>query len=475
MKRISCIIVSLSLALSLALPAAAAEVTFADVPRDHWAYDYIQEMNRKGVVTGMGGGLFEPEGPVSTAQFAVMLTAAFCPETVNTDVPIGTPWWMPYLEAARAAGYLTDTTASWDYFQTGAWNEKTVTDPMTRYDMAMAMWNTVMAEDMALPTDRQREAAQRAIGDFGAIPEDYESAVVAMYALGLLSGVNDKGDFGGAGTMTRAQSCVVMRGLLNWSASGQGEGTSQEPAPEKAQQPEETQEPEKSQQPEETQEPEETQQPEKTQEPEKSQQPEETQEPEKSQQPEKTQEPEETQQPEEAQEPEQPAQPEEKPEDAQKPQETQQPTQPEQTETTAPADDGEADSGVDVAAWEQEVFNLVNQIREENGLPPFVYNGTLAETARAHSQDMVDRNFFNHNNPDGQSPFDRMKANGIRYSMAAENIAAGYPSPEAVVEGWMNSEGHRANILGGCKELGVGLALGGSYGYYWTQCFATVR
>ena len=433
MKRISCIVVSLSLALSLALPAAAAEVTFADVPRDHWAYDYIQEMNRKGVVTGMGGGLFEPEGPVSTAQFAVMLTAAFCPETVNTDVPIGTPWWMPYLEAARAAGYLTDTTASWDYFQTGAWNEKTVTDPMTRYDMAMAMWNTVMAEDMVLPTDRQREAAQRAIGDFGAIPEDYESAVVAMYALGLLSGVNDKGDFGGAGTMTRAQSCVVMRGLLNWSASGQGEGTSQEPAPEKAQQPEETQ------------------------------------------QPEKAQEPEETQQPEKAQEPEQPAQPEEKPEDAQKPQETQQPTQPEQTETTAPADDGEADSGVDVAAWEQEVFDLVNQIREENGLPPFVYNGTLAETARAHSQDMVDRNFFNHNNPDGQSPFDRMKANGIRYSMAAENIAAGYPSPEAVVEGWMNSEGHRANILGGCKELGVGLALGGSYGYYWTQCFATVR
>ena len=439
MKRISCIVVSLSLALSLALPAAAAEVTFADVPRDHWAYDYIQEMNRKGVVTGMGGGLFEPEGPVSTAQFAVMLTAAFCPETVNTDVPIGTPWWMPYLEAARAAGYLTDTTASWDYFQTGAWNEKTVTDPMTRYDMAMAMWNTVMAEDMVLPTDRQREAAQRAIGDFGAIPEDYESAVVAMYALGLLSGVNDKGDFGGAGTMTRAQSCVVMRGLLNWSASGQGEGTSQEPAPEKAQQPEKTQEPEKSQQPE------------------------------------KVQEPEETQQPEEAQEPEQPAQPEEKPEDAQKPQETQQPTQPEQTETTAPADDGEADSGVDVAAWEQEVFDLVNQIREENGLPPFVYNGTLAETARAHSQDMIDRNFFDHYNPDGQSPFERMTANGIRYSMAAENIAVGYPSPEAVVEGWMNSEGHRANILGSCKELGVGLALGGSYGYYWTQCFATVR
>ena len=94
---------------------------------------------------------------------------------------------------------------------------------------------------------------------------------------------------------------------------------------------------------------------------------------------------------------------------------------------------------------------------------------------RAHSQDMIDRNFFDHTNPDGKSPFDRMRDNGLSYSMAAENIAVGYPSPEAVVEGWMNSEGHRANILGGCKELGVGLALGGSYGSYWTQCFATVR
>ena len=128
-----------------------------------------------------------------------------------------------------------------------------------------------------------------------------------------------------------------------------------------------------------------------------------------------------------------------------------------------------------MAAYEQEVFDLVNQIRAENGLEPFVYNETLAETARAHSQDMIDRNFFDHYNPDGKSPFDRMEANGIRYSMAAENIAAGYPSPEEVVEGWMNSDGHRANILGGCEELGVGLALGGSYGYYWTQCFATVR
>ena len=144
-------------------------------------------------------------------------------------------------------------------------------------------------------------------------------------------------------------------------------------------------------------------------------------------------------------------------------------------EEETPAEDAGSEPADTVAAYEQEVFDLVNQIREENGLEPFVYNEILAETARAHSQDMIDRNFFDHTNPDGKSPFDRMRDNGLSYSMAAENIAVGYPSPEAVVEGWMNSEGHRANILGDCEELGVGLALGGHYGYYWTQCFATVR
>ena len=81
-------------------------------------------------------------------------------------------------------------------------------------------------------------------------------------------------------------------------------------------------------------------------------------------------------------------------------------------EGETPAEDTGSEPADTVAAYEQEVFNLVNQIRAENGLEPFVYNETLAETARAHSQDMIDRNFFDHYNPDGKSPFDRMEANG---------------------------------------------------------------
>lgn len=418
MKRLSACALSLALSVSMILPAGAAGAAFTDVPQDHWANPYVEAMTQKGVVTGVGNGRFNPDGNLSTAEFAVMLTQAFCPKEV-ADPEEGAAWWEPYLNAAWEAGYLTDTTAGFSYAD-GSWDADVVTAPMTRYDMAQAMNNTVVAEKMTLPTDEQREAAQAAIGDFDSIPEDYESAVVAMYALGYLSGVNANGDFGGESTMTRAQSCVVMSKLLGTevettpeapdegTAGGTGDTTP-------------------------------------------------------------------------AEEPETPA------EDAGTGTETpEKPETPDEgtaggtagstpVEEETPAEDTGSESADTVAAYEQEVFDLVNQIREENGLEPFVYNETLAETARAHSQDMIDRNFFDHTNPDGKSPFDRMRDNGLSYSMAAENIAVGYPSPEAVVEGWMNSQGHRANILGGCEELGVGLALGGSYGYYWTQCFATVR
>ena len=381
MKRLSACALSLALSVSMILPAGAAGATFSDVPQGHWAYDSVERMVQEGVMEGVGGGRFAPDEWLSTAEFSVMLTQAFCPEKISSGE--GRDWWERYVNAAREAGYLTDTTAGWSYTD-GTWDADVVEAPMNRYDMAQAMWNTVVAEGLTTPTGEQREAAQRAIGDFAAIPEDYESAVVAMYALGCLAGVNENGDFGGQGNMTRAQASVVMDRMLGLeveetASQTPDEGTAGGTAG----------------------------------------------------------------------------------------------TTPVEEET--PAEDTGSEPADTVAAYEQEVFDLVNQIREENGLEPFVYNETLAETARAHSQDMIDRNFFDHYNPDGKSPFDRMEANGIRYSMAAENIAAGYPSPEAVVEGWMNSDGHRANILGGCEELGVGLALGGSYGYYWTQCFATVR
>ncbi len=127
-------------------------------------------------------------------------------------------------------------------------------------------------------------------------------------------------------------------------------------------------------------------------------------------------------------------------------------------------------------ALEHKILELTNEERKKHGLKPLIWNEQLAQIARAHSKDMAKRGFFSHDNPDGQTPFDRIKADGIKYWVAAENIAAGQASPEKAIEEWMNSEGHRKNILNpDLQELGVGLARGGKYGIYWTQNFAALR
>lgn len=126
-------------------------------------------------------------------------------------------------------------------------------------------------------------------------------------------------------------------------------------------------------------------------------------------------------------------------------------------------------------SFERQIFDLVNAIRARNGLSAYLWDDIAANTARKHSLDMSDKNYFNHTNLDGKSPFDRMKAEGINYSMASENIAAGYSNAIEAHEAWMNSLGHRNNILGNCSRLGVGVSFGGSYGSYFTENFYTPR
>ena len=126
------------------------------------------------------------------------------------------------------------------------------------------------------------------------------------------------------------------------------------------------------------------------------------------------------------------------------------------------------------AELERAVFDLVNQERAKNGLDALKWAEDLAAVARAHSADMINRGFFSHTNPDGQSPFDRLKNAGISYKSAAENIAYGQRSAEAVMNSWMNSSGHRANILNkNLKEIGVGAVKNSNGTIYWTQVFVT--
>jgi stress response protein SCP2 len=123
-----------------------------------------------------------------------------------------------------------------------------------------------------------------------------------------------------------------------------------------------------------------------------------------------------------------------------------------------------------------EVVAATNVERARHGLSALTVDARLAAAAQAHSDDMVRRDFFAHANPDGQQVWDRAVAQGYAYRKVAENIAAGQRSAAEVVRGWMDSPGHRANILDGeLTQIGVGHAMGGGYGTTWTQVFGTPR
>ncbi|MDP4107179.1 MAG: SafA/ExsA family spore coat assembly protein [Bacillota bacterium] len=121
---------------------------------------------------------------------------------------------------------------------------------------------------------------------------------------------------------------------------------------------------------------------------------------------------------------------------------------------------------------ESQVITLTNQERAKNGLKALTANWELSRVARYKAMDMRDKNYFSHTSPTYGDPFTMMKNFGIAFTAAAENIAAGQATPQDVVSAWMNSPGHRANILSTTyTEIGVGYAAGGSYKTYWSQMF----
>ena len=120
-------------------------------------------------------------------------------------------------------------------------------------------------------------------------------------------------------------------------------------------------------------------------------------------------------------------------------------------------------------AVEQQVVTLVNQERAKEGLAPLKVDWELARVAKYKSQDMYDNKYFSHTSPTYGSPFDMMKNFGISYKSAGENIAKGQTSATQVVNAWMNSSGHRANIMSTqFTHIGVGYV---EKGHHWTQMF----
>ncbi len=124
-------------------------------------------------------------------------------------------------------------------------------------------------------------------------------------------------------------------------------------------------------------------------------------------------------------------------------------------------------------SYEREIFDLANSVRARLGMKLFKWDDKAASCARKHSEDMAMNNYFSHTNTKGKSPFDRMKDEGIKYVMASENIAMGQMSGIYAHETWMNSSGHRSNILGNCANLGIGVYIGSGNKIYYTQNFYT--
>lgn len=135
------------------------------------------------------------------------------------------------------------------------------------------------------------------------------------------------------------------------------------------------------------------------------------------------------------------------------------------------------------ASLEEQVLEVVNQVRAEGAdcgskgsfgaAGPLTMHPLLRCAARLHSKDMVVRNFFNHVNPDGEDPWDRIAKTGYGgYQTAGENIAGGSGTAAGVMDQWMNSDGHCANIMNPAfNQIGVGYYPGGMYGHMWTQVF----
>jgi uncharacterized protein YkwD len=118
----------------------------------------------------------------------------------------------------------------------------------------------------------------------------------------------------------------------------------------------------------------------------------------------------------------------------------------------------------------QQVLDITNSERARAGLSPLRLHSQLNAAAQAHSNDMARNNFLSHTGSDGSSPFDRMKRHGYTVGWAAENVASGHSSPQDVMRGWMNSSGHRTNILNPrYRDIGIGYARGNQP--YWTQVF----
>lgn len=338
-KKISIILVVILL-ISINLTYAIGENTFADVKSTDWYNDTVTKLVNLGGISGYPDGSFRPNNSMTKAEFVKTLVSSL---GFNDLAKTGSHWASGYISQGEVLniidkGWLTN-----------------IDKPISRYEMARIISNTLTYKNEAIPTDIAKY--QPMISDFTTIPSSYlgetngkqlSECVLESYVKGIVTGYPD-GSFEGGLTLTRAEaSTVIIRVLYN------------------------------------------------------------------------------------------------------------------NTRITPVLKE--------IESMEQGVLRLVNIERTKAGLKSLVIYSELSKVALLKSEDMALFGYFDHISPNYGTPFEMMTSQGISYTAAGENIAKGYKTPEEVVSAWMNSPGHKANILNPLfNRMGLGLYVGDST--YWTQMF----
>lgn len=242
-QRISLLLVAVMLiSIFAGIFATTSKPTFTDVPTNHWAYDAIEDMSGRGVVSGYGNGKFGPNDNVTPAQFSIMLSRLFYNDELNA-MPAGYSWWVSAANLLMDKGVFENTTAGVNC-EKGIWDDDIMNAPMNRYDMAQMMYGVLKAKGVELPGESELAATAERIADYKDIPSRYVDAVTAMYTIGCLAGVDSVGNFRGENLMTRAQACVVLVRLME-----NVDGSKTPETPETPEPPVETQDPAETQKP----------------------------------------------------------------------------------------------------------------------------------------------------------------------------------------------------------------------------------
>ena len=216
MKRMVSALLTLTLFLSLSVPARASQ-EFTDVPQGYVFHDTIQSCVARGLLSGYNDGTFRPAGSVTRAQFNVMLSRMFYPGEAESGrydswkQKVG--WYGPYSAVLKEHGAM----AYGDQY----WQDPAVMNvSITRRDMAQFLNKALQAEGYRA-SESDKAAAQARIADFDKVGDYYAEAVKTVFALGILTGYGD-GEFGGSSTMTRGQASAILDRALRCVAQGPG-------------------------------------------------------------------------------------------------------------------------------------------------------------------------------------------------------------------------------------------------------------